>query len=151
MAATSGETFQNGETCKGEVVYVDPNGLYETDVIEIDGMYPAENEHYDKWLLNEESEVTIKVLRGRGSVAVRYFNMVQNSEGINVKQQGVHYRHLHVGSGERTVVVPASAYYSWESFGDEPFVVQATFQPPFDPEKYHVVSEDELVNKEAEL
>lgn len=145
MAARPGETFQNGETCKGTIVHIDPSGLYETDIIEIDGQYPAHNEFYDQWLINEESEVTIKVLRGKGAVAIRSIETMESASYV-VKR----FHRLDAEADGRAVVVPPNTYYSWGSFGDEPFVTQATFQPPFDPEKYHVVAEDEL-EKEGEL
>lgn len=133
--ANTGETFQNGETCTGTVMHIDPNGAYELDVIEINGQYPNPAAG-EAWARNEASEVTVKALKGIGSIAIR--------EMIDEKP-AYHFVSLGAEGDQPSVRIPSGTWYAWESQGDEAFVAMASFAPPFDPGQYRTASERQIV------
>lgn len=137
------ETFQHGDTYKGEVLAHTSDR--EIDKIEINGIYPEAQALGEVWIRNQESQVRVKVRRGAGSIAIR--------SALQLVGGKVRFDQYHLANPEyahdsmQSITVPPNTWYAWQSEGGAPFETLATFEPPLDPEKYEIKTEDEILNE----
>lgn len=116
-----GEPFRNSPHCAGKL-HKTEDAPADHAMIKITGEYPPEG----SWARNRESWEIVAVTKGLGHIAIR--------------------------GGEHTVLLPGSVVHippeTWFRWGGSNMELSMVCIPPFNPEQYEVMSEDEL-NKEA--